>query len=128
MTALIDLARYPSPIVDAFFVDQLDACGFDEASVSGHYYGCAQLPGHVLVEESNAAEMDPATLMGHELGHNLNLEHVPLAPDNLMSYFFPHGMDLTEEQVATIFGESAGADGRGGQQVHRDRADPDLGA
>ncbi len=102
LSALVGLAPYPSPIVDAFFVDQIDACGFDEAAVSGQYYGCAQLPGHVLVEESNAAEEDPATLMGHELGHNLNLEHVPLAPDNLMSYFFPHGMDLTDEQVATI--------------------------
>lgn len=102
LTALVDLAPYPSPIVDAFFVDQVDACGFPEASASGAYYGCAQLPGHVLVEESDAAAMDPATLMGHELGHNLNLQHVPLAPDNLMSYFFPHGTDLTDEQVATI--------------------------
>lgn len=102
LNALVDLAPYPSPIVDAFFVDQIDACGFDEAAVSGQYYGCAQLPGHVLVEESDAAQMDPATLMGHELGHNLNLQHVPLNPSNLMSYFFPHGMDLTEEQVATI--------------------------
>ena len=102
LTALVDLAPSPSPIVDAYFVDQVDACGFPEASAGGAFYGCAQLPGHVLVEESNAAAMDPATLMGHELGHNLNLEHVPLAPDNLMSYFFPHGMDLTEEQVATI--------------------------
>lgn len=102
LNALVDLAPYPSPIVDAFFVDTINYCGFDEAAVSGAYYGCAQLPGHVLVEESDAAQMDPATLMGHELGHNLNLQHVPLDPSNLMSYFFPHGMDLTDEQVATI--------------------------
>ena len=44
----------------------------------------------------------PATLMGHELGHNLNLQHVPLNPGNLMSFFFPHGAELTDNQVTTI--------------------------
>ena len=101
---LAALAPYPSPIVDAFFVDRIDACGFSEPPVAsnGSYYGCAQLPGHVFVEESDGAAMSPATLMGHELGHNLNLEHAQAAPNNLMNNFFPHGMDLTTDQVATI--------------------------
>lgn len=102
LAALVDLAPAPSPVVDAFFVNEVNACDFPEASPSGAVHGCAQLPGHVLVEDSSSAEISPATLMGHELGHNLNLEHVPLDPTNLMDYFFPHGMTLTVDQVATV--------------------------
>jgi len=54
-------------------VDQLNACRTVESNVNGAYYGCAQLPGHFFVEDFTAAELAPATLMGHELGHNLNL-------------------------------------------------------
>lgn len=103
LTALVDLAPDPVPTVDAFFVDELNACGFEqEPTINGSFAGCAQLPGHVFVEASNFAEEAPATLMGHELGHNLNLQHLPASGDNLMNNFFPHGRMLTEEQVATI--------------------------
>jgi hypothetical protein len=104
LTTLVDLAPDPAPTVDAFFVDQINVCGFEEEpTINGSFAGCAQLPGHVFVEASDFAEQSPATLMGHELGHNLNLEHVPLDPTNLMDFFFPHGTGLTEEQVSTIF-------------------------
>jgi hypothetical protein len=100
LQALYALAPDPAPTVDAFFVDQLDACGFVEANVNGAFNGCAQLPGRFMVEDFNAAELYPATLMGHELGHNLNLGHMPLG---LMSFFLPHEPpDLFADQVATI--------------------------
>ncbi|MBV9678821.1 MAG: hypothetical protein JO185_20965 [Acidobacteriaceae bacterium] len=102
LQALLDLAPDPAPTVDAFFVDQLDTCGFPEPALNGIVFGCAQLPGHVFVEESEAAALSPATLMGHELGHNLNLPHDLFSSLNLMSPFFPHGTELTEEQVAII--------------------------
>ena len=76
LTALVGLAPDPVPIVDAFFVDQLNACGFEqEPMINGSFAGCAQLPGHVFVEASDYAALSPAPLMGHELGHNLNLQH-----------------------------------------------------
>jgi len=103
LQALYSLAPDPAPTVDAFFVDQLDACVNVEPTVSGRFAGCAQLPGHIFVEESDAAEMPPGPLMGHELGHNLNLEHqIPGSSTNLMAPFFPPGPDVTEDQVAIM--------------------------
>ena len=68
LTALVNLAPDPTPIVDAFFIDQLNACGFEqEPMINGSYAGCAQLPGHVFVEASDYAALSPAPLMGHEL-------------------------------------------------------------
>jgi len=102
LQALYDLAPDAAPTVDAFFVDQLDICGSTEPTINGHYAGCAQLPGHVFVEESDAAELSPAPLMGHELGHNLNLQHNLFSPADLMFPIFPPGTALTEQEVATI--------------------------
>jgi hypothetical protein len=117
LTALVDLAPDPAPTVDAFFVDQVNFCGFeDEPVINGSVNGCAQLPGHVFVEDSDAAELSPATLMGHELGHNLNLQHTLADPDNLMNFLFPHGMMLTEEQVAIILQSSLVQTGPTGQK------------
>jgi len=100
LQALYALATDPAPTVVAFFVDQLDACGNVEANTDGRYNGCAQLPGRFLVEDFHAAELFPSTLMAHEVGHNLNLQHIPLG---LMSFFLPHSPpDLFEDQVATI--------------------------
>jgi hypothetical protein len=105
LTTLVDLAPDPAPTVDAFFVDQINVCRFENEPIingSFSFAGCAQLPGHVLVEDSDAAELSPATLMGHELGHNLDLEQVLFEPANLMNFLFPPGTVLTEEQAATI--------------------------
>ncbi|MBV8865187.1 MAG: PEP-CTERM sorting domain-containing protein [Acidobacteriaceae bacterium] len=103
LKALFSLAPDPAPTVDAFFVDQLNACGSVEPTISGLFAGCAQLPGHIFVEASDLAEIAPGPLMGHELGHNLNLHHeIPGSSTNLMAPFFPPGPDVTEDQVASM--------------------------
>ena len=102
LQTLFNLAPDPAPTVDAFFVDELNACGSVEPTINGALAGCAQLPGHIFVEDSSAAELSPAPLMGHELGHNLNLQHDFFSSLNLMYPLFPPGPDLTEDQVATI--------------------------
>ncbi len=102
LQALYSLAGDAAPTVVAFFVNEVDACGQVEPNVNGLYYGCAQLPGHIFVEDFTGAQLAPAILMAHELGHNLNLGHDLLSPGNLMDPFFPHGPNLTEEQVAAI--------------------------
>jgi hypothetical protein len=100
LQALYSLATDPAPTVVAFFVDKLTVCATVEVDAGGTVPGCAQLPGRFLVEDFHFAEGNPDTLMGHELGHNLNLGHIPLG---LMSFFLPHSpSDLFEDQVATI--------------------------
>jgi hypothetical protein len=101
LQALYNLVPDPAPAVVAFFVDQLNVCDTVEVSVNGAYNGCAQFPGRFLVEDFNAAELDPAELMGHELGHNLDLGHIPLG---LMAPMlgFGGGPELFDFQVATI--------------------------
>ena len=69
LTALVDLAPDPAPTVDAFFVDQVNFCSFeDEAVINGSFNGCAQLPGHVFVEDSDAAELSPRYVDGSRVG------------------------------------------------------------
>ena len=54
LTALVDLAPDPAPIVDAFFVNQLNTCGFeDEPTINGSFAGCAQLPAMSLSRGSD---------------------------------------------------------------------------
>ena len=101
LQALYSLAPDPAPTVDAFFVDQLNACGNVEPTISGHYNGCAQFPGNFLVEDSTVAEVFAAELMAHELGHNLDLGHYPLGVMSPM-LGFGGGFDLFDFQVATI--------------------------
>jgi hypothetical protein len=55
LRALYALAPDPAPIVDAFFVNTLDACAHVEPSVNGIFAGCAQLPGHIFVEETDSS-------------------------------------------------------------------------
>jgi hypothetical protein len=101
LQALYSLAPDAAPTVTAFFVDQLNACGTVEPAGPGHWNGCAQLPGNFMVVDSGSAAHDPAELMGHELGHNLDLGHIPLG---LMAFLlgFGGGPVLFEDQVATI--------------------------
>jgi len=104
LAALVDLAPDPAPVVDAFFVDQIGVCGFEqEPVINGSFAGCAQLPGHVFVEDSEDAVLSTAPLMGHELGHNLNLQHNLFSPEDLMWPLFPPGTLLTEQEVNLIF-------------------------
>jgi hypothetical protein len=102
LQTLYNLATDPAPTVTAFFVDQLNACAAVEPNVTGTYAGCAQLPGHLFVEDFTFAELTPGPLIGHELGHTLNLEHDFFDGLSLMAPIFPMGPNLTEEQVATI--------------------------
>lgn len=103
LAALVALAPDPAPTVDAFFVDQIDVCGFEqEPTVNGSFAGCAQLPGHVFVEDSALAVPEAAPLMGHELGHNLNLQHNLFSQADLMWPFYPPGTELTEQEVALL--------------------------
>src|SRR5262245_30776350 len=100
LQALYSLATDPAPTVTAFFVDDLDVCVGVEVAVNGEFSGCAQLPGRIMVEDFHKAELTPAILMAHELGHNANLEHNRF--DGLMSLFPPHGTELFDYEVATI--------------------------
>jgi len=102
LQVLFDLAPDPAPTVDAFFVDQLDVCPESEPTINGSFAGCAQLPGHVFAEESDPAKLSPAPLLGHELGHNLNLHHNLFNDTYLMWPRFPPGRLLTEAEVAII--------------------------
>ena len=103
LQALYNLATDPAPTVTAFFVDQINACDTvpDISGGSGHYRGCAQLPGRFMVEDFHEAELEPAELMGHELGHATNLGHSSLG---LMTAIlgFGDGFSLDEDQVKII--------------------------
>jgi hypothetical protein len=101
LQALYSLASDPAPTVVAFFVDQLNVCTTVEENINGAYNGCAQFPGRFMVEDFHAAELDAAELMGHELGHNLDLGHIPLG---LMAPMLGFGgpPELFDFQVAAI--------------------------
>jgi hypothetical protein len=100
LAALFSLAPDPAPTVTSFFVDQINYCGFVEPTINGHYNGCAQFPGNFMLEDSTAAVTDAAGLMGHELGHNLDLPHSSLG---LMWGFLPYvNTELSPQEVATI--------------------------
>ena len=98
LAALVALAPDPAPVVDAFFVNQISSCGFETDT----FAGCAQLPGHVLIEDSEDAVLSAAPLMGHEFGHNLNLRHNLFSPEYLMWPIFPPGTLLDDQEVNTI--------------------------
>lgn len=69
--------------IDIFFVDAINECGGD---LSPQIIGCGEEPGNKIVVESGfAASSFGAALMGHELGHNLGLDHVAAPPANLMN-------------------------------------------
>lgn len=102
LQALYSLATDPSPTVTAFFVDDLNACGQPEPEVNGNLAGCALLPGNRLVVDAGMAELVPDKLLAHELGHNLNLQHDFFYGLNLMTPLYPHGPELSEDQVAVI--------------------------
>ena len=92
-----------SPTVDVFFVDSINECGGVEAQP---IIGCGQQPGNKLTVESvPAAGSRGAALIGHELGHNLDLDHVT-SPPNLMNPTLTGVTTLTVDQVATILDSS----------------------
>ena len=95
--ALLALAPSASPVVNMFFIDTLDWCGFSSPSI----VGCASRPGNDIVVESGfAAGGNGTELNAHELGHNLGLEHETFP--NLMTSSINGNTTLTADQIATI--------------------------
>ena len=87
LTALVDLAPDPAPIVDAFFVDQLNACGFEqELTVNGSLAGLSAAAAPCLCRGLRLRRTFPAPLMGHELGHSMYLQHDFFDLNNLMTF------------------------------------------
>lgn len=100
---LFALGGNNSPTVDVFFVDSINECGGVEAQP---IIGCGQESGNKLTVESvPAAGSRGAALTGHELGHNLGLDHV-ISPPNLMNSTLTGITTLTVDQVATILDSS----------------------
>lgn len=104
MNAVFGLGR-DDPTIDIFFVDKIKECGGD---LSPRIIGCGQEPGNRIVVESQfAASGSGAVLIGHELGHNLGLDHFTSGP-NLMNPTLNGSTLLTAAQVATILAGAGG--------------------
>lgn len=90
-----------SPTVNMYFVDKILWCGVS----SPNTIGCAQTPGNLLALDSSWAANATygGNLVGHELAHNLGLEH--LDPDNgsnLMNPTISTNYSLSAAQISTI--------------------------
>ena len=89
-----------------FFVDAINFCG---AVVPG-IVGCASTPGTLITLDSGFVGSAPEgpTTMGHEVGHNLGLQHVdevvPGVGDNLMNpaTYVGNPAPLTQAQIDQI--------------------------
>lgn len=100
LQTLYSLVPNPSPGVAAFFVDIINACVTVDVAEDGKYFGCGQLPGNFMVLNSNKAQLVPADLIAHELGHNFGLQHTSLGlMSPLLGFSAPF---LFEDQVAQI--------------------------
>jgi hypothetical protein len=99
-----------SNIVSIFFIDSIPFCG----APGNNIIGCGN-SGNLIALKSSAAA-DPrigANLMAHELGHNLDLDHLNGSNNNLMnpninSFSLTTGSFLNSSQVATIFATRPG--------------------
>lgn len=90
-----------SPMVNMYFVDKILWCGDPSLTT----IGCAKTPGNVLALDSSWAANATygGNLAGHELAHNLSLEH--LLPDdgsNLMNPTISTSSKLTAGQITAI--------------------------
>jgi hypothetical protein len=91
-----------SKIVSIFFVDHINACD----GVSPNIVGCGSDPGNLIALDSSfAAGALGAAAIGHELGHNLGLDHIAGQNTNLMNPIVYNGAapaPLTSAQVSKI--------------------------
>jgi hypothetical protein len=103
-------ADQSASVISMFFVDGIAECG---GPIDG-IIGCGQTPGNILAVDSNAVAEQAdqmgtsfgAVVEGHEIGHNLGLQHVEGDDTNLMNpgaYNGPAPAPLTADQVAQIF-------------------------
>lgn len=98
-------------VVYMLFVDSIAYCGEPGSNI----IGCATYGGNVVVLDSSwAADTTDSgggvtlgsVLAAHELGHNLNLDHVDGDNTNLMNPILRGSSTLTTTQVSTIMGSS----------------------
>jgi hypothetical protein len=90
--------RYP--VVSMFFVDSVNYC----EPTTGSFLGCSSLTGNIIAVESfAAASSSGATLLAHELGHNLGLDHL-VNSTNLMNPSVPNGGLLNSSQISFLLG------------------------
>jgi hypothetical protein len=99
------LATYEvgTPTVSMFYVDSISFCGsFGEGIV-----GCGSTPGSLIALDSDfTASEFGGNAEGHELGHNLSLQHVAGTDTNLMNPSVYEGQapaPLTQDQLDAIF-------------------------
>ena len=105
------------PAIDVFFVDAINECGGD---LSPQTIGCGEEPGNKIAVESvfaantgsAAAPGSGSILIGHEVGHNLGLDHIESTP-NLMNPELGSSFALSTHvgsppvnQIATILSSS----------------------
>ena len=87
----------PVTTVNFYFIDAISACG---SSVNSRIIGCGETPGNdFVVESSFAAGRFGSELLGHELGHNLGLQH---RTGGLMNPTLNGSTILLESEVETI--------------------------
>lgn len=94
--------QIPKFAVSVFFVDAITYCG----GPGGSIIGCGSNPGGLIALQSKAAASltRGATLLAHELGHNLGLSHLTGqdASGNLMNSSITSDTFLSKSQVDSI--------------------------
>ena len=73
LISLFSSSPAASPAINLIFVDSISWCGSENSSI----VGCALIGGNdIVVESSYAAGPLGGELIGHEIAHNLGLDHV----------------------------------------------------
>ncbi len=95
----------PAQTVLMWFTDSLSFCGGFNVNIAG----CAEEPGNSLILETGLVQSQFGTeLIGHELGHNLDLALLDFgaSSDNLMAPVLNGSTNLVEEQLQVALASS----------------------